>query len=186
MTTAEFQEHVRLLGIPGYGKDEVGFMFETVETVKPHLILDWGTNRGFSARIFYEATNRRLNCGIYTIDLPIELAKLDATHAGAFGGGWIHTLVKQRYGDGVTEALLMWVKWGCPDRSIFFVDGDHSYNNVARELATIARITQKATILLHDTNGPPGDAAYNFVSLNPGWRTEPLRSQAGMIRLVPA
>ncbi len=176
-------DHIVRLGIPGYGEDEIAFMEETILLCPPHLIGDWGTNRGSSARIFYELTAYyHIACEVHTVDLPGVLAPND--HPGHTWGEFIKdTGVIWHEGDGVTEALLYSVEIGQP---LFFLDGDHSYENVYREIRMIHRVRPEATMLLHDTQSFPGQAARTFLGRFPGTYTlTELRSQAGMMRLSP-
>lgn len=187
---------VRALEIPGFGQDEISFMEDTVLQVEPHFIGEWGTNRGSSARIFWELSKfHSLHPAIVTVELPVELAPLSPEHPGDAVGQFIKGLpVTQVYGDGVTEALTHYARFGKPLRSLFFIDGDHSGSNVYRELMAISSFAFSATILLHDTfgqqgkTGPgPGEAVEWFINrMSPGvYRKDVLRSQAGMTRLTP-
>ncbi len=169
--------------IPGYGDDEVSFMEETLLKLRPLYIGEWGTNRGSSARIFYELTTyHHIQCVIHTVELPLVLAPNDHPEQsiGEFLEG---TEVHRDEGDGVTEALKYSINF---DRPLFFIDGDHSYENVYRELRMIHRVRPEATVLLHDTRFFPGQAVLSFLGWFPDCYTMvELLSQAGMMRLSP-
>lgn len=140
-------------------------MCDTVETIRPDFIAEWGTNSGCSARILWEC--RRLlglDTAIHTIELPDELQVLDDQHPGVNCGMYLPQGVTSHRGDGVTEALILYKRLQ-PERPLFFLDGDHSQVMVYREIALIDRMTQGAPMLIHDTNGAgPGDAARKWAS----------------------
>ncbi len=178
-------DHIVRLGIPGYGQDELAFMEETILLCPPHFIGDWGTNRGSSARIFYELTAyHHIACEVHTVELPLVLAPAD--HPGQATGEFLEDVrdeVHQHQGDGVTVALEQAFNI---DQPLFFLDGDHSLENVYREIRMINRVRPDATMLLHDTQFFPGQAARAFLGRFPGCYTQTeLRSQAGMMRLSP-
>jgi hypothetical protein len=179
---------IRGLRLPGYGDDEVGFMAETVERLRPDFVGDWGTNRGSSARIFYEASKACLPAAIriVTVDLPTELEPLDRDHAGQATALFLKgTPVKRLRGDGVTTALSAYVRSGCGS-PLFFLDGDHLKENVFREIVLINRLAPTAVMLCHDTRNGPGTAIADFMARTPGsYTVEFLASQAGMTRLWP-
>jgi hypothetical protein len=176
-------DHIVRLGIPGYGNDELAFMEETILLCPPHFIGDWGTNRGSSARIFYEMTAyHHIACEVHTVELPLVLAPAD--HPGHQAGEFLEDLrvqVPQHEGDGVTVALEH--SLGI-DQPLFFLDGDHSLENVYREIRMIHRVRPEASMLLHDTQVFPGQAVRQFLGWFPGCYTmTELASQAGMMRL---
>lgn len=178
---------IEALEIPGYGMDEVSMMEIAVMEIRPEFIGEWGTNRGSSARIFHELCKlHRITTTIATVELPLRLAPLDRDHSGVSSGEMIKGQpIVQLQGDGVTEALLEWVYRNKPERTLFFLDGDHLKENVFREIVSISRMAPKATMLLHDTKDGPGQAARDFVARFPDlYDTVELQSQAGMIRLT--
>ena len=178
---------IEQLEIPGYGADEVAMMEITLIAAQPEFIGEWGTNRGSSARIFYElCLIHGIDPLIVTVDLPDELAALDRDHAGIFSGGMLSkTNVCQMRGDGVTTALLMWHYEHRPERSVFFLDGDHLKESVFREIVLVNRMAPKATMLLHDTTQGPGQAVRDYLERFPDqYDLTELHSQAGMMRLM--
>lgn len=135
-----------------YCRAEVAFMVGAVDYFRPRVIFDWGTNIGSSARIFYEAT-KGVVAGIHTIEVT-DPSTLE--HAGPNTGRHIAGLpVKQHFGDGATTATRLY--WELrdrrrPSRPMFYLDGDHRAETVARELTTIdTAIEEDAVILIHDT-----------------------------------
>jgi hypothetical protein len=65
-------------------------------------------------------------------------------------------------GDGLETALRICAQ--LPPESIrplFFVDGDHSYDSVKRELLGIVENVPPASILLHDTFNQSAESGYN-------------------------
>ena len=65
-------------------------------------------------------------------------------------------------GDGVSVALEQWERLGRPARPLFFVDGDHSYESVLRELEQIFNASSDASVLAHDTFIQSHEAGYNI------------------------
>lgn len=181
------------MGLPGYGGDEVGFLAETVFELEPDFICEWGTNRGSSARIFYEACQMLdVVPVIHTIELPNKLAPVTPDHPGIQTGMFLRGLkgVSRHRGDGATEALKLY-RQASPSRPLIFLDGDHSFETVYKELAMVLSEMPNAVVVLHDTNhpmipGPTGPTeALSVLNIDRYRKTE-LLSQAGMVRLWPA
>ena len=149
----------------GYPGAELEFICDTVEQVRPDAIFEWGTGSGCSGRIFWECSRLlNLSATIHTVELPDELMPLDSQHPSTSCGMYLDgTTVIRHRGDGVTEALVLWAHLQ-PQRSLFFLDGDHSQVMVYREIALIDRMVPDAVMLIHDTNAGPGDAARAWVA----------------------
>lgn len=182
----EGQELIESLMIPGYGFDEVGFIEETLLLLKPDFIGEWGTNRGSSARIFYELTQlHEISCKIHTVELPAVLAQLDPAHSGASTGALLADIpVTCHQGDGVTEALEQYAL-SKTVRPLFFLDGEHLYENVFREIVSVNRYDPDAWMLIHDTRHGPGIAAEQYNNRFPAhYEVTILGSQTGMMRLA--
>ncbi len=183
------------IGLPGYTPEEVRFMGNTAEACRPEVVFDWGTNRGSSARVWFEATAHLPGPPqIHTIDLPDEVAAVTHEHAGDWTGRFIWNLrrVVQHRGDGATVTLDLFREAGLPERALFFVDGDHRVEAVSSELALLVENAPRATILLHDTNHPafpeltgPREAIESLLRERGGYNMLELKSDAGMIRLWP-
>lgn len=182
---SSISERIVSLGIPGYGHTEVDFIHQAVGHWRPDIIFDWGTNKGSSARILFESARTwGFETVVHTIDLPLELSPADRDHAGAESGIYIRSVpVVGHVGDGVTVALLTYVR-SRRHRPLFFIDGDHSYENVVRELRYIKRVAPSGAMILHDTNGHPGRAAIDICQ-NSGYTLRVLNSQAGMMLVHP-
>ena len=65
-------------------------------------------------------------------------------------------------GDGITEAIKIYLESTISGDVMFFIDGDHSYKSVKRELDIILRMIQGAVILVHDTFYQSSDSGYNI------------------------
>ncbi len=189
----EVQERAARLDIPGYGRDEIAFITETLEIVKPEAIFEWGTSYGASARIFHEACGiLGLACQVHSTDLPISLAAISPEHAGTNTGVIFSGIqdITQHWGDGVTESLVAFRQGNSP-RSLFFVDGDHSEENVLRELRWLYAVAPSSALLLHDTNPGarpnfgPHHALVRFLEGDVSYQVTMLNSAAGMARLLP-
>lgn len=190
-TAPELAQTVATLGIPGYGPDEVRFMGNAVQIWQPRTIMEWGTNRGSSARIWFEAT-RELGTTIHTIELPDELAPVTNEHAGEFTGMYCNDCdrVVMHRGDGAETALALLSRCGRP--ALVFIDGNHEFRVVEHELARVAAQAPDAMILLHDTNHPsrpdlngPAEAVRLLRLQRGGYDVLEMKSQAGMVRLTP-
>jgi hypothetical protein len=194
-TTARTIARVAELKVPGYGDDEVGFMADTLRLYRPSHVFEWGTNRGSSARIWFEAAQLlELDCVVHTFELPIWLAYLSPEHPGVDWAQQIRDVpaVQAHRGDGGFAAVSLCLEIGAT-RPLFFVDGDHSFEAVRRELTMIGRAVPHAVIVLHDTNHPashgptgPAQAVTEYLlERSHAITVEVLESQAGMTRLWP-
>lgn len=196
VVVAQIKDRIARLGIPGYGEDEIEFIVQTLRLAKPKAIFEWGTNYGASARIFHEAASiLKLDCVIHTTELPIELAGISPEHAGTNTGVIFHGIdsIVRHTGDGVTESLLAYRQGGSP-RSLFFLDGDHTTENVLRELRWVHAVAPKAIILVHDVSPDrqphshahgPHRALEQFRRECGAYLVKIVASQAGMARLSP-
>lgn len=189
MTVEQALATIRPIRIPGYGEDEVRFFAETIWELQPTHIFEWGTNVGASARVFYELTRiGGIRCDVHTTEHP-DHATHD--HPGHLLGRWLKGCnVKMHTGDGVNVSLAEYVHAGAPEQVLFFLDGDHSYAAVLRELEAIAATAPSAVILVHDTSHPveETEAAVDdfLIDKMPGvYEPRWLHSQAGVARLWP-
>lgn len=143
--------------------DEQMLMTEAVCKFRPKYIFDWGTHIGKSARIFWEIKNSfNIDCEIHSIDLPDEEEHIE--HPGERRGELVLQLddVKLHQGDGVSKAIEIYKnKSNKNDIALFYVDGDHSYNTVKRELEKIMQEIKNPIILLHDTFNQDKKSKYN-------------------------
>lgn len=143
--------------------DEQMLMVETVCYFKPALIFDWGTHIGKSARIFWETCQAfDINANIHSIDLPDNEEHVE--HPRETRGALVKDCngVYLHQGDGVTTAINIYNKKAKKgDRALFYVDGDHSYESVKRELNTILKKVDDPIVLLHDTLYQSPKSGYN-------------------------
>lgn len=155
MMLSEFIEE-RILPIVGswpYPLDELLMMTGAICLVRPTKIFEWGTYIGTSARIFYETCRHYdIDAEIHSIDLPdtVEHAEHPHKERGRLVRGLKRVSLHQ--GDGVSVALsLLTEEDRRTGRILFFVDGDHAYASVKRELEAIVRDGCWSGILMHDT-----------------------------------
>ncbi len=143
--------------------NELMLMTATVCRFKPELIFEWGTNIGKSARIFYEITKAfNIKSEIHSIDLPDDVFHNE--HPQDNRGKMVRGLkeVTLHQADGI-ECSLRLIKQKSPKgKVLFFVDGDHSYESVKKELSAILQNVPDAAVLLHDTFYQSEDSKYNI------------------------
>jgi len=150
-------------GVHPFPLDELMLMTSTVCRFKPELIFEWGTNIGKSARIFYEITHTfKIDCEIHSIDLPDDVFHNE--HPQKNRGKMVKGIdaVKLHQSDGLTCSLEIFNKKNPKGNILFFIDGDHSYETVKKELETILKNIPQAIILLHDTFYQSEDSGYNI------------------------
>jgi len=139
-------------------------MVAAVTNLGPTHIFEWGTNLGKSARLFYETCRAfGINAEIHSIDLPDDVDH--AEHPKENRGLFLRNIpeVKLHLGDGLETSLAILSKTereGC--KPMFFIDGDHSYESVKRELQGIMANAPEANILLHDTFYQLPESGYNI------------------------
>ena len=154
---------VPIVDIHPFPVNEQILMVSAVCRLKPTHILEWGTNIGKSARIFYETCEAfHIDSEIHSIDLPDDVEHIE--HPGGYRGLFVKNIskVKLHLGDGLERALQ--IVSDCKDdqpRPLFFIDGDHSYKSVKKELEEVIRNVPQANILLHDTFNQSEESGYN-------------------------
>lgn len=163
--TSAFVAHtlVPLVGVHPFPLHELMLMTATVCRFEPSLIFEWGTNIGKSARIFYEICKFfQIPAAIHTCDLPDDIDHVEHPHAerGAMVRGLEDVTLHQ--GDGLTTSLSLWEEAGRPHRPLFFLDGDHSYASVRREIDGIMAVVPDPILLLHDTFHQSLESGYNI------------------------
>ncbi|MGH7156944.1 MAG: class I SAM-dependent methyltransferase [Candidatus Saccharimonadales bacterium] len=146
--------------------NELMLMGGAVARFRPEIIFEWGTHIGKSARIFYEVSEGLgLKPTIHSIDLPNEAEHVEHPHEqrGILAKGIRR--VRLHEGDGIDTALSILKKWDKSGRksnkALFFIDGDHNYESVKRELSAITENASEAPILLHDSFYQSPDSKYN-------------------------
>lgn len=161
-----------VVGIHPYPINEQCLMVAAVCALKPALIFEWGTNLGKSARIFYETAREfKVRAEVYSIDLPDDVEHVE--HPGNKRGMYVKKLegVRLLQGDGLETSLSVYRKRidslspaerGVAEAPLFFIDGDHAYDSVKRELDEIIGAVPAANILLHDTFFQSPESHYNI------------------------
>ena len=153
---------IPVVGIHPFPLHELMLMSAAVCRTRPSQIFDWGTHIGKSARIFFEcASHFGIAAEIHSIDLPDDIMHGEHPHEdrGKLVRGIAQVHLHQ--GDGLDIALNQWSAGGRKAVPLFFLDGDHSYESVLRELEGIGSATPDANILLHDAFYQSPDSGYN-------------------------
>ncbi|MFH1827619.1 MAG: class I SAM-dependent methyltransferase [bacterium] len=156
------KELVPIVGIHPYPLNELIFMVSAVCRLKPTHIFEWGTHVGKSARIFYEITKYfHITSEIHSIDLPDNVQHCE--HPQQNRGLLVKNIrdVQLHQGDGITVAIDLYKRINGKPTSLFFLDGDHEYRSVKRELTSIMKHALHASILIHDTFYQSKQSGYN-------------------------
>ena len=153
---------VPVVGVHPYPLNELMLMAAAVCRFRPTHVFEWGTNVGSSARVFYETAKFfKIPLEIHSIDLPGEVGHVE--HPGSRRGKLVRgkSGVFLHLGDGIETSLGIYRT--LPENScvLFFVDGDHSYESVKRELEAIVSEVAAPKVLLHDTFYQSPDSGYN-------------------------
>ena len=153
---------VPIVGVHPFPLNELVLMVAAVCRLKPDRIYEWGTHLGKSARVFYEtARHFGLDVEIHSVDLPDDV--IHQEHPGHQRGMLVKGLqdVHLHQGDGLSVCLDIQAQAATPKHTLIFIDGDHSYASVRRELAGIMTGIPEAHILLHDTFFQSSESGYN-------------------------
>jgi len=151
------------VGVRPFPLSELMMMSATVCRLRPTHIFEWGTHVGKSARVFYETTRCfKIECDIHSVDLPDHVAHIE--HPGRRRGELVKNLdrIFLHQGDGLETALTIYHSLGGERRVLFFLDGDHSYESVKREIDGIIRSVKDAWIIVHDTFYQSKESGYNI------------------------
>jgi len=154
---------IPIVGVHPFPLNEMVLMVSAVCRLKPDHIYEWGTHLGKSARVFHEtAKHFGLNVDIHSVDLPDTV--LHQEHPGNQRGMLAKGLerVHLHQGDGLSVCLDIHACTAKPCQALVFIDGDHSYNTVRRELDGIMTSMPEAHILLHDTFFQSAESGYNI------------------------
>jgi cephalosporin hydroxylase len=172
------EELLPIVGHWPYPPPELHLMVSAVCWIRPNLIIEWGTNVGNSARIFWQTVKKfDIPCHIHSIDLPEDVEHPENVKEAR--GILVRDFpdISLHLGDGLEIALRILRDCPAGSRCLFFVDGDHAYESVTKELDGIMNSAPEAAILLHDT-----------LSSLKRWPHEALRdtlkSRPGMYRVV--
>lgn len=153
---------VPIVGVHPFPLNELVLMVAAVSRLKPDHIVEWGTHLGKSARIFYEtARHFGLTVEIHSVDLPDDSPHEE--HPGGQRGMLVKGLegVHLYQGDGLTVCRDISARIGQSSRTLVFIDGDHQYDSVMRELTGVMASMPQAHILLHDTFFQSAESGYN-------------------------
>jgi len=156
------QRIVPVVGVHPFPLQELLLMCGAVTRVQPPMIFEWGTNIGKSARIFHEVCQHyAIPAAIHSIDLPDDIDHVEHPHSER--GALVRDIqqVQLHQGDGLSTSLKIWEEGGSPPSPLFFIDGDHSYASVKRELESVVRAIPSAAVLLHDTFYQSAESGYN-------------------------
>lgn len=153
---------IPIVGTHPYPVAELNLMVAAVCRFKPQQIFEWGTNIGKSARIFYE-TSRQFDIPleIHSIDLPDNQTHEEHPRSGRGKMVKGYPGVTLYQADGLAKTIEL---YQCQpnNRTLVFIDGDHSYESVRRELSGIMNAMPEAAILLHDTFYQSEESGYNI------------------------
>ena len=153
---------VPVVGVSPYPLSELCLFAAAMCYFKPTHVFEWGTHIGKSARVFYETADYfKITTEIHSIDLPDEVEHVE--HPGERRGELVLGLdkVTLHQGDGLDTSLAIIKNIQNNSSILFFVDGDHNYESVIRELTGIIAVAPNASILLHDTFYQSAEAQYN-------------------------
>jgi hypothetical protein len=162
LSTFVIERLIPVVGVHPFPLDEQLLICSTVAFFRPDAVIEWGTNIGCGARIFYEIVKYlELNTSIHSVDLPEDQSHMENIKDHALRGKLVRGLnVQLHLGDGLDTACSLLS--GCDvKRPLFFVDGDHSYESVRRELYGIKSLVPRATMLVHDTFYQGEESNYN-------------------------
>jgi cephalosporin hydroxylase len=151
------------VGVEPFPLHELMLMCAAVCRLKPTRIFEWGTHVGKSARVFYEcAKHYSIPMQIHSVDLPDDAQHVE--HPGEIRGALVRGLpgVHLHQGDGIHVSLSLWRAGGRAPAPLFFIDGDHAYESVLRELSAVASEIPGASVLLHDTFYQSSGSGYNI------------------------
>lgn len=153
---------VPIVGWHPYPLSELQLMVGALCWYEPKYFFDWGTHTGIATRIFYETTQYfNLKTKIISIDLPEDVGHSEHPHQNyALHVKHIPAITLLR-GDGLKTALNF-CKQKNIKKAMFFIDGDHEYQSVKRELNGIHKNILEPAMLLHDTFYQSENSGYNI------------------------
>ncbi|MDZ4742358.1 MAG: CmcI family methyltransferase [Verrucomicrobiota bacterium] len=154
---------IPVVGIHPYPIDELMLMSSSLILSRAKLVIEWGTNIGKSARIFHETKQAfDLDCVIHSVDLPPDVDHVE--HPGQRRGELVREIssVRLHEGDGLIVAKKLVTDIGDDEGVLFFLDGDHSYETVQKELKSVFSMCPRASVLLHDTFYQEEASGYNI------------------------
>ncbi|MCJ7800828.1 MAG: hypothetical protein MUP82_00555 [Candidatus Marinimicrobia bacterium] len=152
-----------IVGVSPFPITELLLMSSAVVKFKLDYIFEWGTHIGMSARIFHEICIKyKINVVIHSIDLPDNIEHIEHPHEnrGIKVKGIKNVILHQ--GDGLDTSIEIAKKLKNNSKLLFFLDGDHSYDSVTRELNGIHKAFPTANMIIHDTFYQSSDSGYNI------------------------
>jgi cephalosporin hydroxylase len=153
---------IPIVGFHPYPLNELCLMVSSLCRLQPTHIFEWGTHVGKSARIFHESKKCfGINTEIHSIDLPDDVEHEEHPHKHR--AHYVKHIedVKLYQGDGVSTAMEICATIKGKINPLFYIDGDHEYTSVLRELKIIHENVDNANILLHDTFYQTSESGYN-------------------------
>jgi cephalosporin hydroxylase len=153
---------IPVVGVHPFPLNELMLMTSAVCRFKPTHLFEWGTHIGTSARVFYEAARAfNVKVEIHSIDLPDLVDHVEHPHERR--GMLVHGIdgVVLHQGDGLSVSIDILSAVPSPNRPLFFLDGDHTYESVKRELDAVTASCPDTSILVHDTFFQSEDSGYN-------------------------
>ncbi len=152
------------VGFHPFPLNELMLMSGAICFIKPTHLFEWGTHFGKSARIFHETARYfNIETEIHSIDLPENIEHNEHPHKerGKFVKKFKN--VSLHLGDGLDTSLsILKGKEGKKIIPLFFLDGDHSYESVKRELNGIFEKYPQSNIIIHDTFFQTKESNYNI------------------------
>lgn len=152
-----------VVGVHPYPLNELMLMAGAVCRFRPTHVFEWGTNVGASARVFHEtALCFEIPLEVHSVDLPPEVKHVEqpGSRRGALVKGKPGVFLY--LGDGLQTSLSIYRGRAEKGRALFFIDGDHGYDSVMRELESILRNVPDPVVLLHDTFYQSAGSNYNI------------------------
>jgi cephalosporin hydroxylase len=176
---------VPVVGTHPYPLNEQMLMAGAICRFRPTHVFEWGTNIGASARVFYEtAKHFKVPIEIHSIDLPGDVGHVE--HPGSRRGKLVRGKpgVSLHLGDGIETSLAIYRTLPKGSRVLFFVDGDHSYESVKRELEAIVTHVVEPKVLLHDTFFQSPESGYNIGPHRAIWDVLAGANRDGRLKMI--
>lgn len=154
---------IPIVGVHPYPLIELEILVSVVCYFKPDYIYEWGTHEGKSARIFWETINAfKLKTKITTIDLSENAQHVELPTISQYAK-YIRNIeeINKIRGDGLDLSIKLSTKNNNNTTSLFFLDGDHEFNSVLRELETIFQKVKDPCVIVHDTFYQTRQSKYN-------------------------
>lgn len=155
---------------------EVGeFLHSLVRTVKPTVVIETGTHKGFSALMIARAMKQNGYGHLYTID------KQDYNVAADFNAFTLSDFVTFIHSDSIVALKDLCGRLEAVD--ILWLDSDHELKTVLSELEAATPLLKSGSyIAFHDTISFPseGEAVERIRQAHPAWEYLRLQSARGL------